>query len=147
MVNVHPEKCRDLMTKDPVFCTSNSSPADAARLMKLHDIGALPVVENEQSMKLIGIVTDRDIAVKVVAEAIDPLRTRVGEIMSRSLVTCGPDDELDAAIQSMERYQVRRVPVCDNSGRVVGMISQADIAIRVRSSPKTAELVEAVSAH
>jgi CBS domain-containing protein len=146
MINVTPEKCRDLMTKDPVLCMSGSSAVDAARLMKRHNIGALPVVQDTQSNKLIGVITDRDLALRVVAEALDPPHTRVAEIMSRSLVMCSPDDELEAAIKTMERNQVRRVPVCDNSGRVVGMISQADIALRVRSSPKTAELLEAVSA-
>lgn len=147
LVDVRPEKCRDLMTKDPVHCTSSSSAVDAARLMKRHGVGALPVVEDTQSKKLIGVITDRDLVLRVVAEALDPARTRIEEIISRSLVACSPDDDLDVAINKMELNQVRRVPVCDNTGRIVGMISQADIAIRVRSSPKTAELLEAVSAN
>lgn len=146
MVNVRPEKCRDLMTKDPHCCTANDSTMEAARLMSRDNIGAVPVVEDMQSKKLIGIVTDRDLALKVVAEGRYPARTRVQEVMSYPPITCSPDDDLEAAIRSMERNQVRRIPVCDNTGRVVGMISQADIAIRVRSSPKTAELVEAISA-
>jgi CBS domain-containing protein len=145
MVNVRPEKCRDLMTKDPLCCVSSDSAMEAANLMGRSNIGAVPVVEDIQSKKLIGILTDRDLALKVVAEGRDPARTRVQEIMSYPLVTCSPDDELETAVRSMERNRVRRIPVCDNTGRIVGIISQADIAIRVRSSPQTAELLEAVS--
>lgn len=141
MVNVHPEKCRDLMTKDPVCCASSESVIEAARLMRRYDIGVIPIVEDVDGKKLIGIITDRDLALDVVAESRDPARTRVDELMTQSPATCNPDDDFEAAISSMERNQVRRVPVCDNAGRIVGIISQADIG----SAPKTAELLSAVS--
>ena len=133
------------MTKDPVCCASSESVIEAARLMRRYDIGVIPIVEDVDGKKLIGIITDRDLALDVVAESRDPARTRVDELMTQSPASCNPDDDFEAAISSMERNQVRRVPVCDNAGRIVGIISQADIAIRVRSAPKTAELLSAVS--
>jgi len=142
---VKPEKCRDLMTKDPICCLPGESVIQAAERMKQQDIGVLPVVEDLQNKRLVGILTDRDLAMQVLAERRDPGTTTVGEIMCRRLITCSPDDDCDQAVRLMENNRLRRIPVVDQSGRVVGIISQGDLALRMRDAMKTAELVTEVS--
>ena len=131
---------RDLMTSNPVTCESSASVLDAAKQMAQQDVGPIPVVENDQ---LAGIVTDRDIVVRVVAEGRDPSSTTVGEIASQDLETVSPDEELDSALRKMASAQVRRLPVVEN-GRVVGIVAQADVA-RQGQDQKTGEVVEQVS--
>jgi len=142
---VKPGKCRDIMTKDPVFCQASDTAMVAAKLMKRHNIGALPVIGNLRGKKLVGIITDRDLAMKVVAETHDPHTITVDQIMSRQVVTCSPDDRYQKALDLMEQHQVKRIPAVDNSGRVVGMISEADVALRVGDPKKTAQVVTSIS--
>jgi CBS domain-containing protein len=139
------ERCQDVMTSDPVCCTPEDSAQRAAQLMKQENIGPVLVCENRSGKKLVGIVTDRDLAVQVVAEGRNPQTTRVGEIMSRELYTCGPGDDLETALQTMEDRQVRRIPVVDNQNRVVGIIAQADIVTRLDERSRAAEVVEEIS--
>lgn len=141
---VRPEKCRDIMTKDPVFCQASDTALVAGELMKRHNIGALPVIGNLRGKKLVGIVTDRDLAMKVVAEGHDPHTVTVDQIMSHPVVTCSPEDRYQKALDLMERRQVKRIPAVDSSGRVVGMISEADVALRIGDEKKTAEVVTSV---
>jgi len=145
VAQVTPEKCRDVMTKDPVCCLGNDSVNLAADLMRKHDVGILPVVLSQANKTLIGIVTDRDLALRVVAEGRDPVKWTVEQIMTRPVVVCSPDDNYQKAIHLMERHQLRRIPQVDNSGRVVGMIAQADIALRVHEDSKTSEVVTEIS--
>src|SRR5271166_5402150 len=121
---VKPEKCRDIMTKDPVFCQASDTATIAAKLMKTHNIGALPVIGNLRGKKLVGIITDRDLAMNVVAAGHDPHTITVDQVMSRPVVTCSPDDRYQKALELMEQHQVKRIPAVDHSGRVVGMISE-----------------------
>lgn len=137
---VTPEKCRDIMTKDPVFCQASDTALIAAELMRGHNIGALPVVGNLHGRKLVGIVTDRDLAIRVVAVASDSNTVTLNQVMSYPVVTCSPDDPYEKALDLMERHQIKRVPVVDKLGRVVGMISEADVALRIGDVRKTAEL-------
>jgi CBS domain-containing protein len=137
---VTPEKCRDIMTKDPVFCQASDTALIAAKLMWGHNIGALPVVGNLHGRKLVGIVTDRDLAMKVVAAGRDSSTVTLNHVMSYPVVTCSPDDQSENAVDLMERHQIKRLPVVDKLRRVVGMISEADVALRVRDARKTAEL-------
>jgi CBS domain-containing protein len=102
-------------------------------------IGSLPITDDE---RLVGMITDRDITTRVVAEAADPMKTSVGDVYSRDLITVEPDNGLDEALQLMARHQVRRLPVVEN-GRLVGIVAQADIALS--ENEKTGELVEAIS--
>jgi CBS domain-containing protein len=131
---------RDTMTTNSRTATPDLPASEAARLMQSEDVGSLPVVDGE---RLVGVVTDRDIAVRVVAEGKDPTSTSVGEIHSKDLVTTSPNQDLDDALAEMARHQVRRVPVVDD-GRLVGILAQADIA-REAESEKTGEFVEDVS--
>lgn len=142
---VTPEKCRDIMTKDPVCCLTSDPVSAAAQLMRKLDFGALPVVSDQTGKLLVGIITDRDLALRVVAEGRDPHQCSVEEVMSRPVVTCSPDDDYQKAIDLMEQHLLRRIPQVDHSGRVVGLISQADVALRVHNAAKTAEVVTEIS--
>ena len=139
------KKCSDVMTENLVFCTPENSVAEVAQLMKREDIGPVLIVDNKQSKTLVGIVTDRDLALKVVAEGRDPKTTRVEEVMSRKLVTCHEDDNIENALKAMAQYQLRRIPVVGDNMRLVGIISQADVATRVDEPEKTAEVVKEIS--
>jgi len=132
---------RDAMTLDPRSIGQSASVVEAAQLMREEDIGSLPITDEE---KLVGMLTDRDITTRVVAQAGDPKATSVGEVYSRDLISVEPDNDLEEALGLMARHQVRRLPVVEN-GRLVGIVAQADIALK-ESETKTGELVEAISA-
>jgi CBS domain-containing protein len=135
------DSIRDVMTGSPRSLGSGSSVIEAARLMRDEDTGIVPIVEGD---KLVGTVTDRDIAIRIVAEGKSPESTTVGEIASRELVTIDPQQELDEALRLMARHQVRRLPVVEEDGRLVGIVAQADIA-RNASDAQTGDLVEDIS--
>jgi CBS domain-containing protein len=136
-----PESIRELMTKNPRALSSGATVMEAARMMRDEDTGIVPVVDGD---KLVGTVTDRDIAIRVVADAKAPDTTTVGEIASRELVTIDPQQELDEALRLMARHRVRRLPVVEEDGRLVGIVAQADIA-RNASDVQTGDLVEDIS--
>jgi CBS domain-containing protein len=130
---------RDTMTESPHSIKASASVVEAARLMREEHIGSLPITDDE---RLVGMITDRDITTRVVAEAADLMKTSVGDVYSRDLITVEPGKGLDEALQLMARHQVRRLPVVEN-GRLVGIVAQADIALS--ENEKTGELVEAIS--
>jgi CBS domain-containing protein len=131
---------RDAMTEAPRSIGAGASVVEAARLMREEHIGSLPITDDEQ---VVGMITDRDITTRVVAEAVDPQMTSVGEVYSQDLISVEPDENLAEALQLMARHQVRRLPVVEN-GRLVGIVAQADIAL-TENEKKTGELVEAIS--
>ena len=135
---------RDVMTNNPVCATPDDVVADVARLMKDNDIGPVPIVEGA-SKKLVGIVTDRDLALKVVAEGRDPSSTKVRDVMTKDVVTCRADDEVEDALQAMSKNQLRRILAVDDSDMLVGIIAQADIATRMNEPEKTGEVVKEIS--
>jgi len=139
------KKCSDVMTEEVVYCVPGDVVTRVAQLMKTEDIGPVLIVDNEESRKLVGIVTDRDLALKVVADGRDPNTTTVEDVMTRKLITCRADDDVEAALKAMAQYQLRRIPVVDDSMRLVGIISQADVATRVAEPEKTAEVVKEIS--
>lgn len=136
--------CGSVMTKDPSCCLPGDSVSTAARIMKQQDVGPVLVVNDHNGMKLLGIVTDRDIALEVVAAGRDPYSTRVDSVMSDDPVTVTEDQEIDEAVKLMAEYQVRRVPVVDSDGCVVGIIAQADLAL-MGADEQVGELVEDIS--
>jgi CBS domain-containing protein len=138
-------KCHEVMTENPVCCLPNDSVAKVAELMKSENIGSIPVIENEQSHKLVGIVTDRDLALSIVAEGRDARSTKVEAVMTRKLVTCLTDDDLQKALGAMAEYQLRRIPVVDRDNKIVGIIAQADVATRVNEPETTGEMVREIS--
>ena len=138
-------KCNEVMTKNPVYCLPNDNVVKAAQLMKHENIGPIPIIESEETMKLVGILTDRDLALKIVAEGRDPQSTKVQEVMTSKVVTVQMDDDLQKALDLMEEHQLRRVPVVDSDNRMVGIIAQADVATRNNEPEKTAEMVKDIS--
>lgn len=136
-------KISDVMTTRPRAVEAGTSVREAARLLESEDIGSLPVVED--GAHLVGVITDRDIALRVVARGLDPGETSVGEIASRELVTLTPDDDLDDALALMARAQVRRVPIVVREDELVGVVSQADIARSDAKEKHVGEVVEAIS--
>ena len=130
----------ELMTENPHSVTPTASVVEAAKIMRDDDVGLIPVVEGQ---RLIGTVTDRDITIRVVAEDRDQA-TSVGEIASTELVTVDPQQDLDEALRLLARHQVRRLPVVQEDGRLVGIVSQADVA-RHGDDGQTGQVVEQIS--
>jgi CBS domain-containing protein len=132
---------KELMTVKPRTVKTGDSIVDAAKLMKGEDTGVAPIVDGD---RLVGVITDRDIAIRVVAEGRDPQSTTVDEIASRNLVTIDPQQDLDEALRLMAQHQVRRLPVVEEDGKLVGILAQADVA-RHADSSRTGEVVEEIS--
>jgi len=139
------KKCKDVMTEDPVCCLPTDAVSKAAQLMKDEDVGSIPVIEDEETMKLIGIVTDRDLALQVVAPERDASTTQVEDVMTYEVITCRASDDVQKAVDAMAQHQLRRMPVIDSDHRIVGIISQADVATRVEKSEEVAEMVKEIS--
>ena len=135
------QSIRDLMTANPCSIDADKSVAYAAKMMRDEDVGLAPIVEGD---KLIGTVTDRDIAVRVVAEDKDPNETTVREVASTNIVTIDPQQELDEALRLMAKHQVRRLPVVEEDGRLVGVVAQADVA-REGDDAQTGQVVQEIS--
>lgn len=138
----HQRSIRDLMTTNPQTVEPSTPIVEVARVMRDADVGPVPVVEGD---RLVGLVTDRDIVVRVVADGNDPSSTTVGEIMSTDLVTVDPDQPLDEALRLMATHQVRRLPVTEEDGRPVGIVAQADIARELGDDRATGQVVEEIS--
>jgi CBS domain-containing protein len=132
---------REAMTSNPCAIEADRSVAYAAKMMKQEDVGLAPIVENG---RLVGALTDRDIVVRVVAEGKDPDTVSVRDVSSENLVTIDPQQNLDEALKLMARYQVRRLPVIEEDGRLVGVLAQADVAEEAKPK-KTGEMVEEIS--
>ena len=139
------KKCEEVMTKNPVCCLPNDTAAKVAQLMKHENVGSIPVIENAQTKKLVGIVTDRDLAMTIVAEGLDAKSTKAEAVMTRKVVTCHASDDLQIALDAMAEHQLRRLPVVDNDNKVVGIIAQADVATRINQPGKIAEMVKDIS--
>jgi len=130
------KKVRDAMTPGVRSVAPSDSVTEAAQAMKEQDVGSLPVVEAE---RLVGMVTDRDIIVRAVAEQVDPQTLTVGDVASGDLVTVEPDEDLEEALALMGRHRVRRLPVVEN-GRLVGVVAQADVALEANEKDAGAML-------
>ena len=139
-------KARELMTADPTCCTPEDTIQQAAQLMRDHDCGCIPVVEDKQNNRLVGVVTDRDITTRCTAEGKGP-QTRIKDALSPNPTCCGPDDDVEAVERIMTGEQVRRVPVVDQRGSCVGMIAQADLALNHQAATETevGKVVERIS--
>ena len=135
------QSIRDLMTANPCSIDADQTVAHAAKMMRDEDVGLAPIVEGD---KLVGTVTDRDIAIRVVAEGKDPNQTTVREIASTNIVTIDPQQDLDEAVRLMAKHQVRRLPVVEEDGRLVGVVAQADVA-REGDDTRTGQVVQEIS--
>jgi CBS domain-containing protein len=121
-------QARELMTKKPACCTPETSLPEVARMMVEHHCGEIPVVDSKESMRPIGVITDRDITCRSIAEGKNPLNMIAGECMSTPCVTISEDASIEDCCRVMEENLIRRVPVVDSKGRCCGIVSQADIA-------------------
>jgi CBS domain-containing protein len=135
------QSIRDVMTSNPCTIDAEKSVAYAAKMMRDEDVGLAPIVEGD---KLIGMLTDRDIAIRVVAEGRDPGQVKVRDVASKQLVTIAPQQDLDEALRIMATHHVRRLPVVEEDGQLVGVVAQADVA-REGDDRKTGKLVEEIS--
>jgi CBS domain-containing protein len=129
------------MTSNPCTIDAGQTVSYAAKMMKDEDVGLAPVVEGN---RLVGTLTDRDIVVRVVAQAKDPQLVKVREVASSDLITVDPEQDLDEALRLMASHQVRRLPVVEEDGRVVGVLAQADVAEHAKEK-KTGGMVEEIS--
>lgn len=137
-------KIQEVMTKDPATVTPGSTVRDVAQLMQREDTGIVPIVQ-EGSRQLVGVITDRDIAIRVVGEGRNA-DTRVSEIMSESrLATATPDDSVEKVLATMGSEQVRRVPIVDERGDLVGIVSQADMTRKAGKDNKVEQAIEQIS--
>ena len=149
-------KAQEIMARNPRCVTPRTSVQEAARLMKSEDVGALPVVESESSQKLLGIITDRDIALRVVAEGRDAAGVALSPLKSAFIPALAPQidnrmlntkvtDSVDDVMKTMGREQVRRIPIVDERDQLVGIVSQADIVRKAQSDSKSEHTVEKIS--
>jgi CBS domain-containing protein len=139
------KKCSEVMTKNPTCCLPTDAVSKAAQSMNKGNVGSIPVIASEQTRKLVGIVTDRDLAMKVVAAERDAKVTKVADVMTHKIITCHLEDDIQKAVAAMAEHQLRRMPVVDEEGRIVGIISQADVATRVNQPEGTAKMVKDIS--
>lgn len=138
-------KVQEVMTRDPLCVTPGDSIRDAAELMKRHGIGIVPVVNEKGSNRLVGVVTDRDIAIRVVAEGLDG-DARVSDVMSTDdIATCAADDEVEEAMETMAAEQVRRIPIVDERGALLGILAQADIVRKGGNRERAERTVQRIS--
>jgi CBS domain-containing protein len=134
-------KVKDVMTTRPRSVTPDTPVSQVAELMEHEDVGSIPVVEGD---RLVGLVTDRDIVVRAVARGKDPRGMPAREVSSQDLVTVEEEASLSDALQLMANHQVRRLPVVDDESRLIGVVSQADVALEAKEKD-TGELVEQIS--
>jgi CBS domain-containing protein len=139
------KKCKEVMTENPIYCLPNNTVSEVAALMRKEHIGSVLVVENEETKKLVGIVTDRDLALKIVADGLDAKSTKVEAVMTDKVVTRRSNNDVQKVLDSMAKYQLRRIPIVDKDNKVLGIIAQADVATRVDHPRKTAAMVKEIS--
>lgn len=138
-------KIQDIMTRDPSCVTADDSVREAAQVMKREDVGIVPVVEAKSGRQLVGVVTDRDIAIRCIADGKDG-NCRVRDVMSTSdIATCHESDDVDDAMDAMRTEKVRRIPIVDERGSLVGIVSQADVLRKTSDTSRAGETVERIS--
>ncbi|MGH7266545.1 MAG: CBS domain-containing protein [Candidatus Rokuibacteriota bacterium] len=138
-------KVHDIMTPNPACCTPDDTAERAARLMKSLDVGAIPIVDNEQDRRPVGIVTDRDLCCGVVASGADPRSARLADYMSPEVVCCRPEDDVREVSELMQTRQIRRVAVVDEQGACCGIVAMADLAVKAPHEGQAGEAIQEVS--
>lgn len=139
-------KCSEIMTKVPECCLPSTTVDELAQIMASTDVGSVPIVESLESKKILGILTDRDLALRVVANGLDPRLTPVAHILPHNQIrTCKADDDINTAIALMEDYSVRRIPIVDEKKQLLGILTISDIISKTRNHSKTLEVIEMLS--
>ena len=137
-------KIREIMTPEPVCCTPEDTAQKAAKMLRDQNIGSIPVVLDQQSRKLLGIITDRDLCCNIVADGLDARSMKIERFITLNPVTCREGENLEHCEQLMQEHQVRRIPIVDGEGRCIGIVSQADLALRERPE-RVSKTVAAIS--
>ncbi len=135
------QRVRDVMTSNPRAIQPSTPIVEAARMMRSEDTGVLPILDGE---RLTAVLTDRDIVVRAIADGLDPQTTTAGGVASSELVTIDPEQTLDEASRLMAQHQVRRLPVVEEDGRLVGILAQADLA-RASDAAQAGQVVQEIS--
>ena len=139
-------KIRDMMSRDPACCVLTDSAQSVAKMLCDGNIGSMPVISDQQSRRLVGMITDRDLCCSVIAQGMDPRTTQIEKLMSTSPVSCRDGENIERCERLMQEHQVRRIPIVDAENRVIGIVSQADLALRdkpERVSKTVAEISKA----
>ena len=123
-------KIKEVMSQNPVCCLASDSAQSVARMMCERNIGSIPVVSDQQSKQLLGMITDRDLCCAVIAGGLDPKTTPIQKFITTKLITCRDGEDIDNCEKVMQEHQVRRVPVVDGQNHVIGIVSQADLALK-----------------
>lgn len=138
-------KIQDIMTRDPSTVTPDATVREAAQVMRKDDVGIVPVVDGQSVRKLVGVITDRDIAIRCIAEGRGS-DCRVRDVMtSGNIATCSENDNVRDVMSAMQNERVRRIPIVDERGSLVGIVAQADIVTRSRDAQRAEETVEEIS--
>ena len=139
-------KVKNVMTKDPSACVPTDRAPRAARIMRDEDAGFVPVIDNEQSRRVVGVVTDRDLCLNIVAEGRDPNGVEVGTCMTTTVVTCSANDSVPKVTELMKENQIRRVVIVDDEGRLQAVVSMADLVGRAEiKTTETHDMLKRVS--
>ena len=141
-------KVREIMTPDPVCCTPEDSAQKVARMLCEQNVGSVPVVTDQASRKLVGMITDRDLCCTVVAHGLDPVTTKIDRLFTINPVTCREGENINSCEELMQQHQVRRIPVVDGEERCIGVVAQADLALKEKPekvSKTVAEISKPVS--
>ena len=123
-------KVHEVMTADPICCLPSDTAQEVATILRDHNIGSVPVVLDHDTRRLIGIITDRDLCCTVIASGLEPKATPIKRLITVSPITCRESDDIEACLSYMQAFQIRRIPVVDQEGRCIGIVSQADLALR-----------------
>lgn len=137
-------KVREIMTPEPVCCTPEDSAQKVAAMLRDQDIGSMPVVLDQSSRKLVGVITDRDLCCGVVAQGLDAAITKIDRIFSLHPVTCREGENIASCEQLMQEHQIRRIPIVDGEDRCIGIVAQADIALHEKPD-KVSSVVARIS--
>ena len=123
-------KIREIMSRDPVCCLLTDSAQTVARILCDRNVGSMPVVADQQSRKLVGMITDRDLCCTVIAQGMDPKATQIAKLIALAPLTCRDGENVETCERLMQEHQVRRIPIVDAEDHVIGIVSQADLALR-----------------
>jgi len=123
-------KVREAMTPNPTCCVPSDTAQKVAKFMRDHNVGSLPVVADQESCTLLGMITDRDLCMAIIADGLDPRKTTIEPFVSANPVSCRDGENLDQVERAMQEHQVRRIPVVDGAGRCIGLVAQADLALK-----------------
>jgi len=123
-------KIKEVMSPNPACCLPSDTAQHVAKLMCDRNVGSMPVVVDQQSRKLVGMITDRDLSCSVLAQGLDPKSTPIEKYISLDPIACRDGENIEKCERAMQEHQIRRIPIVDNEDRVIGIVSQADLALR-----------------